>query len=293
MDINLELYKIFYTVAKEGSISQASNILYISQPAVTIQIKKLENQLGISLFTRTKHGVNLTNEGKILYEHVKNAINNIKNGENIISNLKNLDCGTIRIGASTTICRYILIPYLEKFHQKYPNIEIQINNNTSNNLIKELRNGNLDILILFLPTEDNKDIKITPIIEVQDIFVGNKKFYDLANNDINKLVNLPVIFPNSSSSSRKHLNKYIKDNEIKIKPKLEAGSYNLIVDLIKTGFGIGFVTKEFIQDELLKEKIFEIKIKPKVPKRTIVYATIDKKEPNFSVKKLTEMIKEQ
>lgn len=290
MDVNLELYKIFYTVAKEGSISQASNILYISQPAVTIQIKKLEKQLGISLFTRTKHGVNLTNEGKILYEHVKCAINNIKNGENIISNLRNLDYGTIRIGASTTICRYILMPYLEKFHQKYSNIDIEINNNTSNNLIKELRNGNLDILILFTPTEDHKDLKLTTITKVQDIFVGNKKYYDLANNDINKLIKLPLIFPNSSSSSRKHLNKYIKDNDIKIKPKLEAGSYNLIVDLIKTGFGIGFVTKEFIQEELIKENIFEIKIKPEVPKRTIVYATIDKKEPNFSVKKLTEMI---
>ena len=291
MDINLELYKIFYTVAKEGSISQASNILYISQPAVTMQIKKLEQQLGISLFTRTKHGVTLTDEGEILFEHVKSAMNSLKNGENIISNLKNLDSGTIRIGVSTTICRYILMPYLEKFHLQYPKIDIQINNNTSNNLIKELRNGNLDILILFQPEDENKDLKITPITEVQDIFVGNKKYYDLANNDINEVINLPVIFPNSSSSSRKHLNKYIKDNEIKIKPKLEAGSYSLIVDLVKTGFGIGFVTKEFIKEELEKENVYEIKVIPEIPKRTIVYATIDKKESSFSVKKLIEMIK--
>ena len=291
MDINLELYKIFYTVAKEGSISQASNVLFISQPAVTIQIKKLEQQLGISLFTRTKHGVILTEEGKILYDHVKTAIDNIRNGENIISNLKNLDYGTIRIGASTTICRYILMNYLEEFHKKYPNIDIQINNNTSNNLIKELRNGNLDILILFLPNEENKDIRFTPITEVQDIFVGNKAFYDIANNNINELVNLPFIFPNSSSSSRKHLNKYIKDNNIKILPKLEAGSYSLIVELIKSGFGIGFVTKEFIKEELENKNIYEIKIKPEIPKRKIVYATIDKKEPNFSIKKLIEMLK--
>ncbi len=291
MDINLELYKIFYTVAKEGSISQASNILYISQPAVTMQIKKLEQQLGISLFTRTKHGVILTDEGEILFEHVKSAINNLKNGENILSNLKNMDSGTIRIGVSTTICRYILMPYLEKFHLKYPKIDIQINNNISNNLIKELRNGNLDILILFQPPEENKDLKISPITEVQDIFVGNKKYYDLAKNNINEIINLPVIFPNSSSSSRKHLNKYIKDNEIRINPKLEAGSYSLIVDLVKTGFGIGFVTKEFIKEEIEKENVFEIKVKPEIPKRTIVYATIDKKEPSFSVKKLIEMIK--
>ena len=184
------------------------------------------------------------------------------------------------------------MPQLEKFHLQYSKIDIQINNNTSNNLIKELRNGNLDILILFQPEDENKDLKITPITEVQDIFVGNKKYYDLANNDINEVINLPVIFPNSSSSSRKHLNKYIKDNEIRIKPKLEAGSYSLIVDLVKTGFGIGFVTKEFIKEEIEEENVYEIKVIPEIPKRTIVYATIDKKEPSFSVKKLIEMIKQ-
>ena len=125
--INLDLYRIFYIVAKSGSISSAANILYISQPAITFQIKKLEEQLGVSLFTRTKHGVLLTNEGQILFDYVKIAIESIDNGENALSNLKNLDSGTIRIGVSTTICRYILMPHLEKFHKKYPKIDIQIN----------------------------------------------------------------------------------------------------------------------------------------------------------------------
>ena len=294
MNISLDLYRIFYIVAKEGSISASANFLFISQPAITLQIRKLEEQLGVSLFTRTKHGMILTYEGKVLFEYVKNGIENIRNGENALSNLKNLERGTIIIGVSTTICRYILMPYLQKFHKKYPNIDIQINNNISNNLIKELRNGNLDILMLFSPSTDNKDLIITPVMDVQDIFVGNKKYYDLIgkSNNLNYLKSYPLIFPNTSSNSRTHLNKYLKDNNINLKPKLEVVSYNLIVDLIKAGFGIGYVTKEFVKDELENKVLYEIEIIPKVPKRTIVIATMDKKEPNYSVKKLIEMISE-
>ena len=292
MDISLDLYRVFYIVAKEGSISRAANVLFISQPAITFQIKKLEEQLSVSLFTRTKHGMILTDEGKVLFEYVRNGIENISNGENALSNLKNLDSGTIRIGVSTTICRYILMPYLEKFHEKYPNIDIQINNNISNNLIKELRNGNLDILMLFSPATENKDLIITKVKEVQDIFVGNKKYYDLLDKSTNlkNLKSYPLIFPNSSSNSRIYLNKYLKDNKVDLNPKLEVVSYNLIVDLIKTGFGIGYVTKEFIKDELDNKSLYEIKITPSIPKRTIVIATMNKKEPNYSVKKLIEMI---
>ena len=292
MNINMELYKIFYIVAKNGSISAAANILFISQPAITFQIKKLEEQLGVSLFTRTKHGVILTEEGKTLFNYVKNGIENIINGENAITNLKNLDSGTIRIGVSTTICRYILMPHLEKFHKKYPKIDIQINNNLSNNLLKELRNGNLDILIMFSPENDNKDLILKPIVDVQDIFVGNKKYYDLTKGKLSlkNLESYPLILPSSSSNSRIHLNKYLKENKCDINPKLEVVSYNLIIDLIKAGFGIGYATKEFISDELNNKSLYEIKIDNNISKRTIVIATINKKEPNYSSKKLIEMI---
>lgn len=292
MDINLELYKIFYVVAKNGSFSAAANVLFISQPAVTFQIKKLEEQLGIVLFTRTKYGVILTEEGQILFNYVKSVIDNIYNGENALANLKNLDSGTIRIGVSTTICRYILMPYIEKFHELYPNIEIQINNNLSGNLIKELRNGNLDILILFRPSNENKDLKLQKITDVHDIFIANKKYYDLMNN-ISKLEALkeyPLIFPNNSSSSRIHLNKFLKENNIELKPKLEVVSYNLIIDLIKSGFGIGYATKEFVTDELNNKSLYEIKIEPTLNKREIVLATIEKKAPNYSSQKLIDMI---
>lgn len=293
MNINLDLYKIFYVVAKNGSISNAAEEFYISQPAITFQIKKLEEQLGVSLFTRTKHGMVLTEEGKVLFEYVKTGIESITNGENALSNLKNLDTGTIRIGASTTVCRHVVMPYLEKFHEKYPKVDIQIVNNLTENLLKDLRNGNLDILFLNMPMAENKDLKTIPILDVEDIFVGNKKYYDLTKGkiDLKNLKDYPLIFQKLPSNTRTYLNNYLKNNNITIKPQLEVVSYNLIMDLVKSGFGIGYATKEFIKAELENKSLYEIKVTPKVPKRYIGMTIVDKKTPNYSVNKLIEMIK--
>lgn len=292
MNINLDLYRIFYIVAKNGSISAAADVLFISQPAITFQIKKLEEQLGISLFTRTKHGVILTDEGKVLFDYVNNAIENIINGENALSNLKNLDSGIIRIGASTTVCRHVVMPYLEKFHELYPKIDIQIVNNLTTNLLKELRNGNLDILFLNMPMHENKDLNIIPINDVQDIFVGNKKYYDLTKGKVNlKELNIyPLIFQKLPSNTRAYLNNYLNSNNVDLKPQLEVVSYNLIMDLVKAGFGIGYATKEFIKNELENKTLYEIDVIPRVPKRFIGIATMDKKTPNYTVKKLIDMM---
>lgn len=292
MNINLDLYRIFYVIAKSGSISAAAETLFISQPAITFQIKKLEDQLGISLFTRTKHGVILTDDGKVLFDYVKNGIESITNGENALSNLKNLESGIIRIGASTTVCRHVVMPYLEIFHELYPKIDIQIVNNLTSNLLKDLRNGNLDILFLNMPMDENKDLKIIPITDVQDIFVGNKKYYDLTNGklNLNNLNSFPLIFQKLPSNTRAYLNNYLKKNNVNLKPQLEVVSYNLIMDLVKAGFGIGYATKEFIKPELDNKTLYEIEITPTIPKRFIGIATIDKKTPNYSVKKLIEIV---
>lgn len=292
MNVNLELYRIFYAVATNGSISKAASNISISQPAVTFQIKKLEEQLGVNLFVRTKRGVVLTDEGKILFDYVKNGIESIINGENALTNLKNLDSGLLRIGASTTISRHVLMPYLGIFHEKYPNIDIKIVNNLTENLIKDLRNGNLDLLILNLPMNENKDLKIIPVMDVQDIFIGNKKYYDLTNGKI-KLQDLskyPLLFQKSPSNTRAFLDNYLKINKVNLTPKLEVVSYNLIMDLVKSGFGIGYATKEFIKDELENKTLYEIDVIPNVPKRYIGIAIMNQSIPNYSVKKIIDIM---
>lgn len=292
MDINYESYKIFYHVELNQSISKAADKLLISQPAVSYQIKVLEEQLGITLFVRTKKGVTLTDEGKILYSYISKGIENFINGENALTNLKNLDYGIIRIGASTTVSKHVLMPYLKIFHKLYPNIEINITNNLTEELMRELRNGNLDILILNLPMKEGKDLDIKNILEVQDIFVANKDYYDILNKKIslNDLNNYPLLFQKKPSNTRDYLDNYLNTNKIKLIPKMEIVSYNLIMDFIKIGFGIGYATKEFIKEELNNGDLYELNVIPKIPKRFIGAVTLKQTIPNFSVNKLIDLM---
>ena len=292
MNINYEAYKIFYHVAVNGSISKAAQKLLISQPAVTWHLQNLESNLGITLFIRTKKGVRLTEEGEMFFKYIKRGIENFTNGENMLTNLKNLDYGVIRIGASTTVSEHVLMPYLEIFHEKYPNIDIQIVNTLTSDLLTELRNGNLDMLLLNLPMNENKDLKIQKILDVQDIFVGNKKYYDLCNGSLNlqELNNYPLLFQKSPSNTRQYLDSYLKNNNVILHPKTEIVSYNLIMEFVKSGFGIGYATKEFIKEDLKNKNLYEIKVTPKIPTRYIGIITLNQSIPNYSVKKLIKIM---
>lgn len=292
MNVDYESYKIFYYVAINRSISKAAQTLLVSQPAITWHIKNLEEQLGFTLFIRTKKGVTLTEQGEVLFNYVKKGVESFINGENALTNMRNLDFGLIRIGASTTVSRHVLMPYLEVFHEKYPNIDIKIVNDLTDNLLSELRNGNLDMLILNMPMKESKDLVIKEVMEVHDIFVGNKKYFDMTKGkvNLNDLKNYPLLFQKSPSNTRAFLDKYLKDNNIILTPKTEIVSYNLIMDFVKVGFGIGYATKEFIQSELDNNTLYEIKVTPEIPKRYIGIATLNNSVANFSVNKLLEII---
>lgn len=292
MNINYESYKIFYYVAKNESISKAANILLISQPAVSYQIKTLEDMLGITLFVRTKKGVTLTDEGKVLFNYVEKGVESFINGENALTNLKNLDYGNIRIGSSATVSKHVLMPYLEEFHKLYPNIEIDIINNLTENLLTDLRNGNLDMLILNLPMKESKDLVINKVMDVQDIFVTNKELYSKLNGEV-KLEDLnkyPLLFQKKPSNTREYLDNYLKSYNVELIPKMEIVSYNLIMDFIKIGFGIGYATKEFISSELENKELYELNVVPKVPSRYIGIVTLKQTIPNFSVNKLIDLM---
>jgi DNA-binding transcriptional LysR family regulator len=293
MNINFEAFKIFYIVAVNKSISKAAEVLFVSQPAVTWQIKTLERQLDTMLFIRTKHGVEMTSEGRALFEYVKNGVESFNNGINMLTNLKNLDNGFIHIGASTTVSKFVLMPYLALFHELYPKIDIQIINTLTENLLIELRAGNLDMLILNLPMRENKDLNIIKVADVEDIFVGNKKFFDLTHGKttLEELKYYPLIFQKLPSNTRVYLDDYLKENNVRLSPAMEVVSFNLIMDFVKSGFGIGYATKEFIEKEIENKELFEIKVTPKVPKRYIGVVTLKKMIPNYSVKKLIELMK--
>ena len=262
--INLELYRIFYVVAETKNITKASEILNISQPAVTKHIKNLEEQLGNPLFIRTKKGVILNEYGEKIFLNVKQALNLLSESEKEISKYKSLNKGTIKIGISTTLARKYLLKYIKKFHETYPNIVIDIYTDATKDLIKQLKNGVIDIIISKFPQNRDNDLDYIYLDKTKYIFVANEEYSFLSKEPISikKLVNYPLLLQKTPSNSRDNIEKYLKENNINIEPKMNIASSNLLVDFIRLGYGIGYVTKLYVEEELKEKKLLEIKVVP-------------------------------
>ena len=291
MNINYELYRIFYTVALNGSISKAANELYISQPAVSKSIKKLEDELGGAIFKRTKAGVTLTEEGKELFKYVKNGMEYLNNAEVKFKDLIKLESGKIRIGINTTLVRQFLLPYLKEFHKLHPKIIIEICTGNNNYLINRLKNGFIDIMVLNLPFTVNDDIKIIECKKVQDCFCVNKDFKELIHNEVSikVLEKYPIILQSKGSNTRDFLDNYLNKMNINITPSMSLTSFSLVKDFTINGFGIGYLTKEYIKKELENKELYLIKTKESIPKRSIGIA-YSNSVVSFSANELIKII---
>lgn len=296
MNIDFELYRIFYVVAKNRNITKASKELNISQPAISKSIKNLEEQLGGQLFFRTKRGVILTDEGKEFYKYISQAIEYIYNAENKFSDLVNLETGCIKIGISTTLTKEFLLPYLEKFHSLYPKIDIQIVTSYTDDLMTKLKNGLIDILILNLNNKNyGNDIEIIKCRKIQDCFVVGEKFKSLASQELsfNELNNYPLLLQAKGSSTREFLDDMAKTNNITLKPNIELASYSLVSEFVKIGFGIGYVTRDYVKSAIKNKELFELNLKEKIPNRYIGIALSKNHIPSFSTRKIIKIITEK
>lgn len=293
MNINYELYRVFYEVANTGNITKASKKLNISQPAISKSIRNLEEQLGGNLFVRTQKGVVLTEEGKMFYNYIKNAVENISNAENEFTNLINLNTGSIRIGVSTTITEKYLLPYLKKYHDLYPNITIYMYTDISNQLLEKLKNGLIDLAIVHVIDKDyGDDIDIKKIKKIHTCFVSNNTFKELIGKEVSldELAKYPIILQTKGSNSRDFVEEIENEYNISFNKNVESSSYTLISEFAKIGLGIGVSTKEYIENDLKNKELFEIKLKEKLPNRYIGIATLKKQVSNFSTKKFIEII---
>jgi len=270
MENKLDSYKIFESVARNESISKASEELYISQPAVSQSIKKLEQSIGGELFNRTKTGVKLTSDGQTFYRYIKDGLDLIENGERIFTSLKNLETGTIKIGASTTITKHILMPHLKEFHKLYPNINIEIVNHLSSTLVTMLKSGLLDLIVLNLPMTESADLIIHPFQKVQDVFCASPDYMDTTKEySIEELKNHKLITQKRPSNTRNFFDDFLKEHNLKLIPSIEAVSFNVVTDLTAIGFGYSYATKEFIKNELSSGTLQELKTPIQPQKREI------------------------
>ena len=293
MEVDIELYKIFYTVAKLGNITKAAEKLYISQPAVTMSIKKLEEQLESTLFVRTKRGVILTTEGNVLYEYISKAMENIELGENRLASLKKLESGNIKIGIGSTLTKYFLINYLDEYHKLYPNVNINIDTSVTESVIKKLEEGALDMAIVISDEKSLNNLNIEYSRDIEYIFIANKEYKEKIGKSIKaeELNEYPLILQTEKSSSRKFLDKVMKKNDIILSSAMELTSYSLVIEFAKIGMGLGFTSKEYVRKEIENDELFEINVIPKIPMQKIVVLTRKGYIPSFSTKKLIELIK--
>lgn len=215
------------------------------------------------------------------------------NGEHKLTSLKNLESGIIKIGASTTVTKYFLLPYIEKFHNMFPNIDISITNNLTCNLVSDLKKGSLDLLILNLPMENDNDLNVTPCAVLHDCFAGNLNYKKQITKKISLqdlVANYPIITQKEPSNTRAFLNSLMEENKISFNPKFNIVSYGLVKDFAKIGMGISYITKEFAQEELNNNLLFEIPIKEKIPERSLGIALPKNTITSFATQKLIEII---
>ena len=276
MDINYELYKVFYYVAKTLSFSEAAGELFISQSAVSQSIKVLEKRLNQVLFVRSTKKVSLTKEGELLFKHIEPAINLICRGENqLLEKFKGAE-SQLRIGASDTICRYFLVPYLNQFHQKYPEVHIKVTNGTSLNCVDLLENNDVDLIVVNTPNSKLTNLmNVKSVLDFKDVFVAKKDEFKFSDGPITleELQQYPILMLDKHSTSSEFFHKIFLQNSLELVPEIELSSNDLLIDLAKIGLGIAFVPDFCVNEH---SDLVKIDTTEDMPTRTLVVAYNDK-----------------
>ena len=292
MDINYELYKVFYHVAISLSFSEASKHLFISQSAVSQSIKVLEKKLNQPLFIRSTKKVQLTPEGEILLRHIEPAMNLIRKGENQLLEAHTLNGGQLRIGASDTICRYYLIPYLKRFHQEYPGIHIKVINQTSIACAKFLENGQADFIITNYPNSALSGTLNTRVInEFHDVFTASRQAFDLEGKTLSlaDLLRYPILMLERKSTTSEFLHAMFQRSQLDLVPEIELSSNDLLIDLARIGLGIAFVPDFCIPAD--DKDLFVVRLEQQLPARQMVVAYDEKMPVSQTARQFMDMLK--
>ncbi|MDF2822296.1 MAG: transcriptional regulator, LysR family [Clostridiales bacterium] len=275
MDINYEHYKVFYFVAKTLSFSEASKQLYISQSAVSQSIKVLEKKLNQHLFIRSTKKVQLTPEGDMLLKHIEPAVNLIMRGENHLMETHTLNGGQLRIGASDTICRYILLPFLKIFHEKYPNVHIKVTNNTSIECVSLLEKGSVDFIITNFPNRR---------------FIAGNRYSKLKNSSLalKDIQEYPILMLDKNSTTSEYIHDLFREKKLELIPEIELSSNDLLIDLARIGLGIAFMPDFCIPEDA--DDIFIINMQEEIAERYIAVAYSDQIPLSHAARAFINMI---
>ena len=294
MTNNLEYYKVFYSVAINGSITKAAKELNISQPAVSQAIRQLEDWLNVVLFVRSSKGVVMTGEGKVLFDYVSKGYELFETGERRVRQMLNLEYGEVRIGASDMTLRFFLLPYLEKFHEKFPGVKVSVTNGPTPETLKLLEEEAIDFGLVSTPIEMRDDIKLKNVREIEDVFVAGRHFFGLKNKtlDLSELEKLPLICLEGETSTRKYMEDFLETNNVHISPEFELATSDMIVEFALKNLGIGSVMKDFAAPYIKEGKLFELRFNKMIPKRRFCVATKVAAPLSYAANNLLKLIEE-
>jgi DNA-binding transcriptional LysR family regulator len=282
MNQNLSSYWIFYTVANAGNISKAAKELYISQPAISKSIQKLEESLGCKLFSRSSRGVLLTEEGSLLYGHVREAFESLSAGEDKLKRALSLGVGHIQIGVSSTLCKHILLPYLKEYIRRNPHVSISIQCESTNEILRLLDEHKIDIGLIGRP-ELTKGIHFDHVEFIEDIFVATKEYLQhirdrgIAENDI--LGNATLTLLDKNNMTRQYIDDYLTAHHIEVAETIDASNMDLLIEFAKIGVGISCVIKSFVTKELTDGSLVEVPLPFPLEKREVGFAYKEQMAP--------------
>lgn len=296
MDNNLNLYFIFYTVALHKNISGAAKELYISQPAISKAISKLEKNLDTQLFLRSSRGVELTLEGEILFEQVRNAFISIRTGEQQIRKFNELGITNLSIGVSSTLCKYVLLPFLKEFVKDNPHTKISISCQSSYETIAALERGTIDVGLVGIP-EQSGSLKYIPIKEIQDTFITTETY--LKNLKIREgshqkavLSEATFMMLNKENISRKYVDTYLSNHNINMRNIIEVDNMDLLIEFARIDLGIACVIRDFVEEDIKNGSLLEVTFKRGIPKRKIGFAYVQNTTMSEALEKFTAYFKD-
>lgn len=294
MNQNLSSYWIFYTVANAGNISKAAKELYISQPAISKSIQKLEESLNCKLFSRSSRGVILTDEGNLLYGHVKEAFETLSTGEDKLKRSIELGVGRIQIGVSSTLCKHMLLPYLSEFIRQNPHISISISCQSTNETLRLLDENKIDIGLIG-KTDNLKGLHFDFLDNIEDTFVASPDYLNhLEERGVKKeeiLENSTLMLLDKNNITRRYIEDYFQKNQIEVSDTIDISDMGLLIDFAKIGVGIACVIKSFVSKELAKGKLVEIPLEIAIPKREVGFAYKENVKPSKALKTFIEFYK--
>lgn len=283
---SLSSYRIFYTVAKTQNISKAAKELYISQPAISKSIQKLEESLGCELFRRSSRGVLLTEEGELLFTHDSSAFETLTLGEDKLKNSLELGVGHLKIGVSSTLCKYMLLPYLKDFTKRYPHINISIVCQSTNESLQMLEENKIDIGLIARP-ENQKTLNFSNVAEIEDIFVATEAYLNVLNaRGISSdaiLQHSTLMLLDKHNMTRQYIDDYLQENKIETRDLIEVSTMDLLIDFAKTNLGVACVIRQFVQNELANNELLEIPLGFPIHKREIGFAYKNTLKPSKSL----------